>query len=118
MAGLVRAGRGESGVIRWTPAPGMLNEITGERLGSLASRIAWRSDPAPESLVLVTTEGARRSSSGSRRGRREAGRAFEERRERNKARSMTRLLFGRNERLRFGFRCRPGAQAGRRGNIG
>ena len=47
-------GRAVAGAIVWTPDPEMLKC---DRVGSrwaLASVIAWRSDPAPESAVVVT----------------------------------------------------------------
>ena len=44
----------ESGWIVWTPEPEMLKAIMSRPAFPLASRIAWRSDPAPLSLVLVT----------------------------------------------------------------
>src|SRR5262249_10811770 len=52
------------------PAPLMLNVIVFGPVVALASRTAWRSEPGPESLTLLTvkTAGAVRSSSASRRG--------------------------------------------------
>src|SRR5512142_1800536 len=47
-------GRAVGTLIVWTPAPGMLNEIVSSPACALASRIACRSDPAPESFVLTT----------------------------------------------------------------
>ncbi len=40
----------------WTPGPGMLNAIVSAPGFALASRIAWRNDPAPESAVVVTVK--------------------------------------------------------------
>jgi hypothetical protein len=40
--------------IVWTPAPGMLNAISSSPGLPFASRTAWRSEPAPESAVVVT----------------------------------------------------------------
>ena len=49
-------GRRLRGVMVWTPAPGMAKTIVSAPGAVSASRIAWRSDPAPESLVLVTVK--------------------------------------------------------------
>ena len=49
------AGRVVAGAIVWTPEPGMAKVIVSPPIRALASRIAWRSEPAPLSLVLVTT---------------------------------------------------------------
>src|SRR6266542_1019019 len=38
----------------WTPAPGVLKTIVSAPEVALASRIAWRKEPGPESFVLVT----------------------------------------------------------------
>ncbi len=43
-----------AGVIVWTPEPTMLKAIVSAPGLALASRIAWRSVPAPESAVEVT----------------------------------------------------------------
>src|SRR3954462_14565991 len=43
----------EIGIV-WTPAPGMSNAIVSSPKWALASVIAWWSDPAPVSAVLVT----------------------------------------------------------------
>jgi hypothetical protein len=40
--------------IVWTPAPGMLKSIVSAPGFAFASRIAWRSEPAPESALVVT----------------------------------------------------------------
>src|SRR5687767_9377439 len=50
-------GNGEAGEITRTPEPGMLKLIVFAPVvnDSLASRIACRNDPAPESFVFVTT---------------------------------------------------------------
>ena len=50
----VRFGSGVTGVIVCTPLPTMLNWIVSAPGLAFASRIAWRSDPAPESAVVVT----------------------------------------------------------------
>jgi hypothetical protein len=42
-------------VIVFAPVP-MLNAIVSAPASALASRIAWRSEPAPELLVLVTVK--------------------------------------------------------------
>src|SRR5260370_42015502 len=48
-------GRGESGLIVWTPAPGILKAmILGPEPMAFESRIACRRLPSPESLVLTT----------------------------------------------------------------
>ena len=47
-------GRRVESVIVWTPEPGIANWIVCGPALPLASRIACRSDPAPESLVLIT----------------------------------------------------------------
>src|SRR5215475_7640091 len=52
-------GRSEAGTIVQTPPPSQpapltLNAIVSMPAAALASRIAWRSDPGPESFVLVT----------------------------------------------------------------
>ena len=49
------AGRGESGAIVCTPAPGMLKSIVfAAPVAALESRIAWRSEPGPLSPVFET----------------------------------------------------------------
>ncbi len=58
---LVIVGSGVSGAIVCTPAAAMSNEITLELGAALATRMAFRNDPAPESLVLVTRIVARSS---------------------------------------------------------
>ena len=50
------AGSSEVGMIVCTPAPGMLKSIVSAPALALASRIAWRSEPGPESLVFVTVK--------------------------------------------------------------
>src|ERR1700726_2021764 len=54
------SGSAEASVIVCTPEPGMLNWIRFVMFGgggfALESRIAWRSEPAPMSLVLVTVK--------------------------------------------------------------
>lgn len=79
-AGTVKPGRGVGGKILWPPAPGMAKPMTlGPGPAALLSRIAWRSEPGPESLALLTVKaaGARRPSNSSSRkaGRSGAGRA-------------------------------------------
>ena len=54
VTGEVMAGSAELGVIVWTPEPVMLKLIVSAPGFALASRIAWRSEPAPESAVVVT----------------------------------------------------------------
>src|SRR3954471_3497239 len=55
MTGSVSAGSGDTGAIVWTPAPRILNEIVSVNPEcELALVIAWRNDPGPLSLVLVT----------------------------------------------------------------
>src|SRR5512135_2195847 len=50
-------GKPVAGAIVWTPEPGMSNAIVcGPAPPAFASRIAWRSDPAPLSFVLVTVK--------------------------------------------------------------
>src|SRR5215831_3574705 len=41
-------------VMVWTPEPGIANAIVSAPGWPFASRIAWRSDPVPESFVFVT----------------------------------------------------------------
>src|SRR5262249_18510558 len=67
----VIVGRAVPGLMVCTPAPGLLKAMVSVPAWELASRIAWRSDPAPEASVLTTViiEGVRRSSSGSTKGR-------------------------------------------------
>ena len=54
ITGSVIVGRAEVGAIVCTPAPGMAKLIVWPASRS-AFRIAWRSEPIPLSLVLVTT---------------------------------------------------------------
>src|SRR5689334_2558878 len=54
VTGLVIAGSWVAGVIVWTPAAGMSKSIVSAPGFAFASRIAWRREPAPESLVFVT----------------------------------------------------------------
>ena len=67
---LVIVGNDEAGAIVWTPEPPMAKSIVLDPPAALASVIAWRSDPAPASLTLVTMSiaGTSRRSSGSSRG--------------------------------------------------
>ena len=54
---VVIGGRGETGSIVWTPAPGMAKSIVFvPPVTLLESRIAWRSEPGPLSAVVVTTK--------------------------------------------------------------
>ena len=52
----VIGGSAVAGAIVCTPGPGMLNMMVEKSMLLLASLIAWRSDPAPESFVLVTVK--------------------------------------------------------------
>src|SRR5829696_212905 len=52
----VISGNGEAGEMVWAPLPGMSNSMASAPGVALASRIACRSEPAPESLVLVTVK--------------------------------------------------------------
>ena len=61
VTGPVIAGSGVVGVIVWTPVPGMAKAIVSAPMAAFASRIAWRSDPAPLSAVLVTVKVAQRA---------------------------------------------------------
>src|SRR5438067_1540207 len=56
MTELVIVGRAEAGAIVWTPVPGIAKVIVWSVDDALALRIAWRSEPRPLSLVLVTTK--------------------------------------------------------------
>jgi hypothetical protein len=47
-------GRAERRLIVFVPVPGIAKLIASGPGFELASRMAWRKDPAPESLVLVT----------------------------------------------------------------
>src|SRR6516164_3851485 len=64
---------GGNGVMTYGPLPGMLNSIESPPEPALASRIACRREPGPESLVFVTMrlaapakEAARRAKTGPR----------------------------------------------------
>ena len=46
----------EERLIVWTPPPAMLKLMMSAPAAPFASRIACRSEPAPESLVLVTVK--------------------------------------------------------------
>jgi hypothetical protein len=50
----VTTGSCVAGVIVCTPDPVMVKSIVSRPGLALASRIAWRSEPAPESFVFVT----------------------------------------------------------------
>src|SRR5262245_12158207 len=65
---LVMVGNGDNSEIVCTPLPGILKWIASP---ALASRIAWRSEPAPLSLAFRTVRvlGRKRSSRDSRNGR-------------------------------------------------
>ena len=54
ITGTVIVGSADSGVIVWTPAPGIAKLIVCRPEAALAFRIACRSEPGPLSLVLVT----------------------------------------------------------------
>ena len=78
--GSVMVGRAEVGLMVFTPLP-MPKAIVSSPGVMFALRMAWRSDPRPESLVLVTVNVARSdlASSSSRhqdRGTRPSGRPF------------------------------------------
>jgi hypothetical protein len=44
----------DAGAIVWTPPPGMLKAIVSVPEFALASKMAWRNVPAPESATDVT----------------------------------------------------------------
>jgi hypothetical protein len=54
VTGPVIVGRAEAGTIVWTPDPMMAKAMVSAPPLALASVIAWRSDPAPLSAVVVT----------------------------------------------------------------
>ena len=56
VVGPVICGRAEAGTIVWTPEPTMLNSIVSAPPAALASMMACRREPAPESLTLVTVK--------------------------------------------------------------
>src|SRR5215471_9470465 len=57
LVGFETWGRLLESVIVWTPAPGMSKAIVwGPAPPPFASVIAWRSEPAPESSVLITVK--------------------------------------------------------------
>src|SRR5262245_32704814 len=58
VTGSVRGGSPPAGLMVCTPAPGMLKVMVSASPLALASRIACRKEPAPLSLVFVTTKGA------------------------------------------------------------
>ena len=60
---------GASGGSRTGPPPGMLNSIVSPPAPALTSRIACRSEPAPESLVVVTVKVAERPAEAARSAR-------------------------------------------------
>src|SRR5262245_46159355 len=68
-------------MMTWLPAPGMLKRMVSAPGLALALVMAWRNDPGPASLVLLTvkTAGAVRSSRRSNRGRAEGQWAIERR---------------------------------------
>ena len=73
VTGWVSAGKAESRLIVWTPLPGISKSIAlPVPVVALELMIAWRSEPAPLSLVLVTVklESIWRPSRSSRSGRR------------------------------------------------
>src|SRR5262245_44812790 len=51
-----RGGKDVAGAIVCTPAPGMLKRMVEKSMLLLASLIACRSDPGPESFVFVTVK--------------------------------------------------------------
>src|SRR5438105_15827026 len=50
----VIAGRAEAGAMVWRPAPGMAKTMVSGPGFVLASRMAWRREPRPESKLLTT----------------------------------------------------------------
>src|SRR5262245_60859200 len=54
VVGCMTVGRPDVGAIVCTPEPGMAKTMVSGPAFALASRIAWRSEPAPESFVVVT----------------------------------------------------------------
>ena len=54
VTGWVMVGSTVSGLIVWTPVPGMLNWMMFGPVVPFELRMAWRSEPVPMSLVLVT----------------------------------------------------------------
>src|SRR5262245_37066 len=54
MTGSVMAGRADGGLVGRTPGAGMLKAIVSAPGAALAQMIAWRSEPRPESSVLMT----------------------------------------------------------------
>ncbi len=54
--GCVISGRPEASAIVCTPEPGIAKAMSSLPGFAFAERIAWRSEPAPESLVLVTVK--------------------------------------------------------------
>src|SRR5262249_23958079 len=77
VTGSVMAGRADVRLMFWIAEVAMLKRMVSLPGLALASRTAWRSEPRPLSLVLVTVSvaGASRPSSASRRGREAPGRA-------------------------------------------
>ena len=65
VTGSVISGRADAGEMVWTPAPGIANTMMSAPGFALASRIAWRSDPAPLSAVLVTVSVAAAAPDGT-----------------------------------------------------
>ncbi len=65
------SGRALASAIVWTPEPGMLKVIVwGPGPPLSASRMAWRREPTPESLVLTTEKVAARAKETASRSRR------------------------------------------------
>src|ERR1043166_8923891 len=54
ITGVVAFGKGLAGAIENGAAPGILKTITSVSPSLLASRMAWRNEPAPLSFVVVT----------------------------------------------------------------
>ena len=67
MTGCVIAGSPEARWIVWTPEPGIAKTMRSSPKLPFASRMACRSDPAPESLVLVTVNVAADAGSANAR---------------------------------------------------
>ena len=59
LTGSVTPGSGDCGVMVRTPVPGMLKVMSSGPGFAFASRMAWRSEPAPALFVFVTTKPAK-----------------------------------------------------------
>jgi hypothetical protein len=69
----VTSGSAVAGWMVWTPAPGMAKAIASVPALPLASVMAWRSEPAPESAVVVTVKVAAGERRAARRRAATAG---------------------------------------------